>query len=363
MKGMPVIGSRNINCPCGFTSNHIWPYPRYPNFFHKLFFLRARLGRKSFSEKSAYLVYLLFSMACAGIRPRYHRATGRLPPSRPSRGSRPTRDCGEAAAAPRGEKDIGARSSRTSSPLTCSSLPRSRAGHDPSGAATPARIGQAQAPIGALPRSAGDASTGRSRPQSQGGSQPPRSNGQAFDEARNPVTVAGRRRYKASVPAHPCWDQAVPGCSPLTGWAPGPVAASRPSGAAASNYLSEDGKAPPGSTHWQNYFPAPSGSGWDDETPPCRVRWRAHDDALAALLRSPTVQLPQGSPRKEGHSFLPRPLDQNPGPWVWDWLVAPRLARRAQARQSPRRRPRDALFSSVTSDDFASSLNLTPVRC
>src|ERR1700720_3155078 len=34
-----------------------------------------------------------------------------------------------------------------------------------------------------------------------------------------------------------------------------------------------------------------------------------------------------------------------------DWLVAPRLARKAQARQSPQRRPRDASFSSVTSDD------------
>jgi hypothetical protein len=142
----------------------------------------------------------------------------------------------------------------------------------------------------ALPRPANDAHTGRSRPQSQGGSQPPRSNSQTFDVARNPVTVAGRRRYKASVPAHPCWDQAVPSCSPLTGWAPGPVAASRPSGAAASSYLSEDGKAPLGSTHWQNYFPAPSGSGWDDETPPCRVRWRAHDGASGApptLYRRP----------------------------------------------------------------------------
>jgi len=30
-----------------------------------------------------------------------------------------------------------------------------------------------------------------------------------------------------------------------------------------------------------------------------------------------------------------------------DWLVAPRLARKAQARQSPRRRPSVASFSSV----------------
>ena len=148
-----------------------------------------------------------------------------------------------------------------------------------------ARIGPAQAPIG---RSPGQPTThipvdqDRNR---EGAPSSPRSNGQAFDEARNPVTVAGHRRYKASVPAQPCWDQAVPSCSPLTGWAPGPVAASRPSGAAASSYLSVGGKAPLGSTHWQNYFPAPSGSGWDDETPPCRVRWRAHDGALAASPR------------------------------------------------------------------------------
>jgi hypothetical protein len=95
------------------------------------------------------------------------------------------------------------------------------------------------------------------------------------------------------------------------------------------------------------------------------------DQHHVALLRSTTVL----SSRKEGHNFLPRPLDQNPGPRVcpysrglnpahrgWDpaypssfrrmdWLAAPRLARRAPARQSPRRHSRDALFSSVTSDD------------
>jgi hypothetical protein len=48
---------------------------------------------------------------------------------------------------------------------------------------------KARAPIGALPRPAGDGSTGRSRPQSQGGSQPPRSNGQALDVARKRVNV------------------------------------------------------------------------------------------------------------------------------------------------------------------------------
>jgi hypothetical protein len=179
-------------------------------------------------------------------------------------------------------------------PLTCSSLPQSRAAQavrtrdvsaaTPAEPRLPARIGQA--PNGALSSAANDAHTGRSRPRNRKGApSPPRSNGQAFDEARNPVTVAGRRRYKASVPAHPCWDQAFPCCSPLTGWAPGPVAASRPSGAAALSYLTEGGKAPLGSTHWQNYFPAPSGSGSDDETPPWRVRWRAHDGASGASPR------------------------------------------------------------------------------
>ena len=109
----------------------------------------------------------------------------------------------------------------------------------------PARIGPAQAPIGALPRPANDAHTGRSRPQSQGGS--PRSNGQAFDEARNPVTVAGRR-CRASGRVRPCWDPAYPCCSPLTGWASGPVAASRPSRlAAALSYLTEGGRVLAGS--------------------------------------------------------------------------------------------------------------------
>jgi hypothetical protein len=129
---------------------------------------------------------------------------------------------------------------RRLAPLTSSSLPQSRA----SSSCAPAtcrqrpqrsrdsRLGldQPRRPIGALPRTANDAHTGRSRPQSQGGSQPPRSNGQAFDEARNPVTAAGRRCYRASGPVRPRWDQAFPCYSPLTGWASGPVAASRPSG-------------------------------------------------------------------------------------------------------------------------------------
>jgi hypothetical protein len=105
-------------------------------------------------------------------------------------------------------------------PLTCSSLPQSRAAQavrtrdvsaaTPAEPRLPARIGPAQAPNGALSSAANDASTGRSRPQSQGGSQPPRSNGQAFDEARNPVTVAGCRRCRASGRVRPRWDQAFP---------------------------------------------------------------------------------------------------------------------------------------------------------
>jgi hypothetical protein len=185
--------------------------------------------------------------------------------------------------------------SQPGSPLTCSSLPRSRAAQavrtrdvsatTPAELRQPARVGPARAPIG---RSPGQPAThipadlDRNR---KGAPSHPRGNGQAFDEARNPINVAGCRRCRASVPAHPCWDQAFPCCSPLTGWAPGPVAASRPSGPVASSLPSEDGKAPLGSTHWQNYFPAPSGSGWDDETPPCRVHWRAHDGALAASPR------------------------------------------------------------------------------
>jgi hypothetical protein len=85
-----------------------------------------------------------------------------------------------------------------------------------------------------------------------GGSQPPRHNAQALDEARNPVTVAGRRHCRASARVLPRWDQAFPCCSPLTGWALGPVAASRPSGpAAALSYLTEGGRVPLGSVDWQ----------------------------------------------------------------------------------------------------------------
>jgi hypothetical protein len=65
---------------------------------------------------------------------------------------------------------------------------------------------------------------------------------QALDVARNPVTVAGRR-CRASGRVRPCWDQAFPCYSPLTGWASGPMAASRPLRLAApSNYLTEGGR-------------------------------------------------------------------------------------------------------------------------
>jgi hypothetical protein len=62
---------------------------------------------------------------------------------------------------------------RRTAPLTCSSLPQSMADQavrtrdvsatSPAEPRQPARIGPAQAPIGALPRSANDAHTGRSR--------------------------------------------------------------------------------------------------------------------------------------------------------------------------------------------------------
>jgi hypothetical protein len=180
---------------------------------------------------------------------------------------------------------------RRLAPLSCSSLPRSRAApavrmrdalQRPSGAATagldwtssganrgapqPAWIGPAQAPIGALPRPANDAHTGRSRPQSQGGSQPPRSNGQAFDEARNPVAVAGHRRCRASGRVRPRWDQAFPCYSPLgsaaasAGRASRPLAASSSLGpAVASSYRSEGGRVPLGSVETQAFKPSHRG--------------------------------------------------------------------------------------------------------
>jgi hypothetical protein len=147
----------------------------------------------------------------------------------------PSGRAGAGSGAPR--RSLARRSRDPGQPNLCA------CGNDPAEPRQPAWIGPAQAPVGALPRPANDAHTGRSRPQSQGGSQPPRSNGQALDVARKRVTVAGRR-CRASGRVRPCWDPAFPCCSPLTGWASGPVAASRPSGLAApSNYLSEGGQA------------------------------------------------------------------------------------------------------------------------
>ncbi len=154
-----------------------------------------------------------------------------------------------------------------------------RVGNDPAEPRQPAWIGPAQAPIGALPRPANDARTGRSRPQSQGGSQPPRSNAQPLDVARKRVTVAGRR-CRASGRVRPCWDQAFPCYSPLTGWASGPVAASRPSG----EHPPAGGPALLGSA--VRWYPSPTwghGHGASGECSP--HGGRAHDGALAASPR------------------------------------------------------------------------------
>ena len=209
---------------------------------------------------------------------------------------------------------------------------------------------------------------------------PPCHNAQALDVPRKRINVAGCRCYRASSLVRPCWDPAVPCCSPLAS-----VVGAGPSAVPSGEHPSAAGPVPLGSA--ARWYPSPTwghGRGAYGECLP--HGGRARDGALAALLRSTTLQLPQG---KKEHSFLPRPLDQNPGPWVcpyykglnpahrgWDpaypssfrpmdWLTAPRLARRAPARQSPRRHSRDALFSSVTSDDdhFGSSLNLGAARC
>jgi len=211
----------------------------------------------------------------------------------------------------------------------------------------PARIGPAQAPNGALPRPAGDAHTGRHRPQSQGGSQPPCHNAQALDVARNPVTVAGRR-CRASGRVRPRWDQAFPCYSPLTGWASGPVAASRPSG----EHPPAGGPALHGST--VRWYPSPTwGHGHGASGECSRHGGPAHDGALAAspkLCLRPKVEVrPCCTASDQAHRDWGRVHPERFRPM--DWLVAPRLARKAQARQSPQRRSRDALFSSVASDD------------
>ena len=150
---------------------------------------------------------------------------------------------------------------RRPAPLTCSSLPQSgqpklcacetcrqrpqrsrdsRLGLDRLGRRTGRSPGQ---PATHIP-----ADLNRYR---KGAPSPPRSNGQVFDEASNPVTVAGRR-CRASGRVRPCWDQAFPCCSPLTGRASGPLAASRPSRpVAALSYLTEGGRVPLGSVDWQ----------------------------------------------------------------------------------------------------------------
>jgi hypothetical protein len=150
---------------------------------------------------------------------------------------------------------------RRLAPLTCSFLPRSRAAQavrmrDVS--ATTQRSRDSRLGLDQLRRRSGrfpgqptthiPADLDRNR---KGAPSPPRSNGQAFDEARNPVTVAGRR-CRASGRVRPRWDQAFPCCSPLTGWALRPLAASRPSRlAAALSYLTEGGRVRLGSVDWQ----------------------------------------------------------------------------------------------------------------
>ena len=118
----------------------------------------------------------------------------------------------------------------------------------------------------------------------RGAPSPLRHNAQAFDDARNPVTVSDtRRRCKASGRVRPCWDQAFPCCSLLgsaaasAGRALHPLAASRPSEAVAeSSCLFEVGPVLLGSAHWQNYLPAHSGSGWGGAMPRDE---RVHDGA------------------------------------------------------------------------------------
>jgi len=204
-----------------------------------------------------------------------------------------------------------------------------------------------------------------------------------FRRVTQRVTVAVRRRCTASSQVRPRWDQAFPCCSLLgsaaasAGRALRRLAAFRPSGAA-SRCPSEVGQALLRSTHWQNYFHAHLGSGWDDETPPCRIRWRAHDGALVASPRlnkrpkawtgySPLLSKSLSLLRASGR--VRRWLMGRSRGWdpacpsschLTGWLVASRLARRAQARQSPRRCSRDTLFSSLTSDD---DHFVAPARC
>jgi hypothetical protein len=181
----------------------------------------------------------------------------------------------------------------------------------------------------------------------KGALSPPRSYAQPLDVARERVTVAGRRRCRASGRVRPCWDPAYPCCSRL-GWASGPVAASRPS----EEHPPAGGPALLGST--VRWYPSPTwghGHGASGECSP--HGGRAHDGAVAAsprLCLRPKVEVrPYCTASDQAHRDWGRVHLQRFRPM--DWLVAPRLARKAQARQSPQHRSRDALFSSVTSDD------------
>ena len=220
-------------------------------------------------------------------------------------------------------------------------------GNDPRVAATTGSDWTGPGAGWGAPRPANDAHSGRSRPQSQGGLQPPCSNAQPLDVARKRVSVAGRRR-RASGRVRPCWDQAFPCYSPLTGWASGPVAASRPSG----EHPPAGGPALRGST--VRWYPSPTWGHGHGACGECSPHAGAHDGALAAsprLCLRPKVWMevrPYCTASNPAHRDWGR---VHPKRFRPDWQVAPRPTRRAQARQSPQRRPRDASFSSVTSDD------------
>ena len=215
--------------------------------------------------------------------------------------------------------------------------------------------------------------------KSQGGSQPPRHNAQALDVARKRVNVAGCRCYRASGRVRPRWDQAFPCCSPLAS-----VVGAGPSAVPSGEHPPAGGRAPLGSA--ARWYPSPTwghGHGASGECSP----HGGHDGALAASPRLclrpkawagywsvpmlPSLLLASGPMEVRPCCTASDPARRGWDPAYpssfrpMDWLVAPRLARKAQARQSPQRRPRDASFSSVTSDDdhFASSLNLGPARC
>jgi hypothetical protein len=150
-------------------------------------------------------------------------------------------------------------------------------GNDPAEPRQPARIGRAQAPNGALSSAANGASTGRSRPQSQGGSQPPRHNAQALDVARKRVTAAGRASVVGAPSAGPSGEHPPAGGRALLGsavrWYPSPTWGH---GHGASGECSpHGGRAHDGasvaSPMWEEQ---PSGAG----RPRCRASDQAHRD-------------------------------------------------------------------------------------